>query len=240
MLTHRSSSRCLTGFTLVELLVVIGIIALLISILLPALNKARASAVSLQCQSNLRQVGIAIGMYAADHIDVIVPLYCDGSTIEELLSANEYIGPMKSTYVAPDVMYCPEAESREMPPKPGWDMGGGLFYKGWSGYMFGYMVNASAHRFVTPTDPPLKRNQVRGSQEFLLLADLPGFWPQGGSPPVSYLAASYYFAPGANYAVGTLHSGFGNILFLDGHVESHKEKYLAVRTLPNQEGTWWP
>ncbi len=60
------------GFTLVELLVVIGIIALLVAMLLPALLKARQSVLSVACQSNMRQVGMGILSYAMENKNKVV------------------------------------------------------------------------------------------------------------------------------------------------------------------------
>ena len=57
------------GFTIVELLVVISIIAVLLAILIPGLGKARSMAKQMKCASNLRQIDIAMRLYLGDNKD---------------------------------------------------------------------------------------------------------------------------------------------------------------------------
>lgn len=77
------------AFTLVELLVVIGIIALLISILLPSLGRARAAANSIDCQSRMRQMGQAIFLYTIDSKGILPPTRYAGGAWGDWTAAIE-------------------------------------------------------------------------------------------------------------------------------------------------------
>jgi len=115
------------AFTLIELLVVISIVSLLIAVLLPALNKARALSQNIQCAANMRQIGIAIFTYANDYDQYLPgadwsvtsydPSAVSGSTTGWVpsrwpLAAKDYLGGHDATSVGQvnlkaKVMQCP-------------------------------------------------------------------------------------------------------------------------------------
>lgn len=104
------------AFTLVELLVVIGIIAVLVSMLLPALNKARRQAEIVVCQSNLKQVGLVLLMYAQEYHGVPFPVgkvrldrdgFPDGLGTNMPLDQRWTTVAFKPAKPNPKVMLCP-------------------------------------------------------------------------------------------------------------------------------------
>ena len=129
-------SRKSKGFTLVELLVVIGIIALLIAILLPALSRAREQAKNAQCLSNLRQLATVYQLYANDYKDKIPIGYLGGSpwTGYYVCASSTYYPLMGRLYkgdylTSPEAFYCPSQDDTRWqfntkenpwpPPAPG-------------------------------------------------------------------------------------------------------------------------
>lgn len=110
---HTSRNRASSGFSLVELLVVIGIIAILVGMLMPVLSKARQAANSTRCLANLRQIGQACQTYSNDNGSYLIPPF---KWARRLVSYNYLSQPKREAVFPPfdydSIFMCPNVPDR--------------------------------------------------------------------------------------------------------------------------------
>ena len=261
MMRNKMEGRTLaaraSGFTLIELLVVIAIIALLAAILFPVFSAARERARSATCQSNLKQIGLAVMQYTQDY-DETYPMMVEGNWCDTGGSCNSTPAIAVPVTLYPytknnQVWKCPDATTRT-----------------WANYDYGYAAYLGSQEYngvVSSVGIPMTSSvsSLKSAAMLVMAADemnavVAGVWAAPTSVPTTwvdynahhsnYLGDDAQLMPPStppNYCPNGLaninnggalnfgnawpaprHQGRANVLYCDGHVKSRDVNDMFV------------
>ena len=213
------------AFTLLELLVVIGIIALLVGILLPSLNAAREDAKTVKCLSNLRQLGLAASMYCNANGGSYPPAFW--KTVKPGASTDynwDFTVDRNGADVTiePGVLWAGQT-SLEVQQCPSYDGKSGTPTDPYTGY--NYNTTFIGHGQFESVRPPRRVTRVRDSTRVALFGD--GQYSGGTNKFMRspFPAEDVNFASRSAGAQGFRHRKRTNACFCDGHAETLSERF---------------